>query len=115
MREYRFLLGRRVPCTMMAFVDLLVIQHESSSKWATALLSHVRVQTEIRRMGVLGMYSTFCKVMWAPRAIHNLMSPIPMAATEEPPTPFTAHAEMGQSVRKSDFSGEIWTVTPVLT
>ena len=43
------------------------------------------------------------------------MSPIPMAATEEPPTPFTAHAEMGQSVRKSDFSGEIWTVAPVLT
>jgi len=35
------------------------------------------------------------------------MSPIPMAVTGEPPTPFTVGAEIGQSIRKSDFSGEI--------
>ena len=46
-----------------------------------------------------------------PCAMHSLISPIPMAVTEDPPTPLTAHAEIGQSMTKSDLS----TVAPALT
>ena len=45
--------------------------------------------------------------------MRNFISPIPIVVTDDPPMPLTAHAEMGQSMKKSDFSGEIWTVIPV--
>ena len=47
--------------------------------------------------------------------MRNLISPIPIAVTDDPPMPLTACTEMGQSVRKSDFSGEKWMVAPVST
>jgi hypothetical protein len=43
------------------------------------------------------------------------MLPMPIAVIDEPPMPLTDRAIVGLRVRKSDLSGEMWTVAPVST
>ena len=100
-------MGRSEPCAMIAPVDLLVIQQEVSSKWATAWLSCASVLTKMSLTAAFGMNRTFFRIICAPRAMRNLMSPRSMAVTDDPPTPFTDHAAIGRRVRKSECSGEM--------
>ena len=92
---------------MIAPVDLLVIQQEVLSKWAMAWLLRASMLTEMSLTAAFGMNRTFFRIICAPGMMRNLMSPRPMAVTDDPPTPFTDHAVIGQRVRKSECSGEM--------
>lgn len=62
-----------------------------------------------------GMKRTFSRVRCEPFSTTSLMKPIPMALIDEPFTPLTTQFEIGLSIRKSDLSGKMCVVQPLLS
>jgi hypothetical protein len=91
----------------------LVNQNDLSSKCEVYRPLRFRVRTEMRRTVDAGAKSTLSSVNLLPPAIWISIVPIPTAYMHDPPTPEIGWGEMGQSVVKSDCSGEMWAFAPV--
>ena len=75
----------------------------------------MRQATERRRTVEEGMKSALSRVTCDPRPTASFMVPMPIALMEEPLTPFTRQFMMGQRDRKSEHSGDICVVQPLLS
>ena len=102
----------RGPCATIVQVDLLRILTDMLSNMKSSLEQEASELTEMRRTVALGMYSVSCKMMSAPPFTCSWMFPIPIAATLEPPSPFTFCGGIGLKDLKSLRYGEMWTVAP---
>ncbi len=105
--------GFEYSAAIRAPVDVFVIQQSSSSspKAIRTFESRVIALTEIRRMVETEMHRSSLSNKCT-RGTGSLMSPIPIALMDDPPTPFTIREETGRRLKKS-LSSEMWTVAPV--
>lgn len=75
--------------------------------------SRVRVWTGIRRTVDVGTNRAFLSTTWSSSVKESLISPTPVAAIDDPPTPLMNLGEMVRKLLKSTRSGDIWTAAPV--